>query len=1263
LPSRLQDPQNESARQQPWQEMFSVFGERATQSVVMADRTGQVIAANARFCALAGYSPDEILKLSCLNLFSESDLRPNSTWPNQNQTEPAPAQLRCRRGAAYQMVATTLTTHILSDGSWLGFVDPAAEPPDDAGQQALLAKQACVDHAPIAIFRLGPTGQVLEVNDQGCRDLGYTREELLSQTVFDFDPGITPEKWREHRHNLTTEGQRTLEGVHRQKDGTTHPVEVIVCNFQLQGRDFTFSFVQDITQRKAAEVALKESAERFRQLAEAAFEGIAVTQQGHFLDVNDQFARMVGYTREALLHTPVSECIAPEHRERVAELMRSNQLEPFEHLALRKDGTVFTAETRLRIVDIGDQEVCISAIRDITERTQLEAALRKSEFLLRKSQAVSQTGSYYFDARTGQWISSPALDLLFGIDDSYPKDVQGWKNLLHPDDREEIVRYLSQEVLARHHRFDREYRILRHDDHQARWVHGVGELEFNDQGHVTQMIGTLQDITARKQAELALTELRRQDQEAMHIAQMGHWEFDVASGEFTFNDQYYRLHRLTAAEAGGYRMSAETFAHRYVHPDDAHIVGEVIQAAIEASEPEYQTIFEARILRIDGQARDVTVWFRAEKDSQGRTTKLHGVNQDITERKRLERETEQRRLFLESILASTPDAIITADNHHRVLEWNPGAQALFGYTPQEACGRNIDDLVTGNDPAARAEATRWTQQIQTSAGLFSDETIRYRKDGSPVNVRVSVAPLLDRADWGGVVAVYQDITDQKKVEQALRESEGRYRSLVEIAPYLIGIHRAGKMVFINQAGARMLGATSPDEIVGLPVGALVAPTARLLARERLQPGHEMPPSVSMYEQRLRRRDGQEIDAEVTGVAFPYQGDTAIQITARDITEQKRAADERRRLAAILENTSDLVAMATPDSHLIYLNPAGRRMLGWTVSPPITERVIAEMHPEWALAAIQETAIPLAIEKGFWQGETAICNQGGSETQVSQVILVHRSMDGELQYLSTVMRDITESKQAEETIRQLNEALEERVRERTARLEAANQELEAFTYSVSHDLRAPLRAIDGYTRILSEEYGSALDAEGQRVCAVISRQAQRMGQLIDDLLTFSRLGRAAMQVLPVDMQALVSGIYHDLTHSIPPGRITFQLAPLPTALADPGLMRQVWINLLSNAIKFSRQQEPALIEVGSSQAAGEITYWVRDNGAGFDMRYADKLFGVFQRLHSEKQFEGTGVGLAIVHRVIQRHGGRVWATSTVNHGATFFFTLAQKGKQA
>lgn len=254
------------------------------------------------------------------------------------------------------------------------------------------------------------------------------------------------------------------------------------------------------------------------------------------------------------------------------------------------------------------------------------------------------------------------------------------------------------------------------------------------------------------------------------------------------------------------------------------------------------------------------------------------------------------------------------------------------------------------------------------------------------------------------------------------------------------------------------------------------------------------------------------------------------------------------------------------------------------------------------------------------------------------------------------------RESQESLQGLNADLEKRVEERTSKLKEANKELEAFSYSVSHDLRAPLRAIDGFSRILVEEFADKLDEDGKRVLEVIRSNTQNMGRLIDDLLAFSRLSRKQMEALPVDMHQLADDVFKQLQSGLADQNIQFNLAPLPATQGDPALIRQVFINLLSNAAKYSRSRTQTIIDVNGRHENGDCVYYVKDNGVGFDMTYAQKLFGVFQRLHSVEEFEGTGVGLAIVQRIIHRHGGRVWAEGKVDEGATFYFSLPKESKQ-
>jgi light-regulated signal transduction histidine kinase (bacteriophytochrome) len=321
---------------------------------------------------------------------------------------------------------------------------------------------------------------------------------------------------------------------------------------------------------------------------------------------------------------------------------------------------------------------------------------------------------------------------------------------------------------------------------------------------------------------------------------------------------------------------------------------------------------------------------------------------------------------------------------------------------------------------------------------------------------------------------------------------------------------------------------------------------------------------------------------------------------------------------------------------------------------------------------EETHIIERIKRGerIEHFETVRRRRDGTEFPVSLTISAIKDAKGKLIRVSKIARDITEKKWAEETLRRQASQLQEqaaslsvtneRLVKQSAALEAANKELEGFSYSVSHDLRAPIRTIHSFVGIIEEDHGGRLDPEAARCLGVIAKAAEQAGELIDDLLEFSRLGRQALQLGRVDMAELVRETLAELRKEDEPPRATVTIADLPACFGDRRLLKLAWMNLLSNALKYSRHRDHPQIEVGSRTTEGaeksSSTYYVKDNGVGFDMKYAHKLFGVFQRLHGKDEFEGTGVGLAIVQRIVHRHGGRIWGEGQVNVGATFYFTL-------
>ncbi len=339
---------------------------------------------------------------------------------------------------------------------------------------------------------------------------------------------------------------------------------------------------------------------------------------------------------------------------------------------------------------------------------------------------------------------------------------------------------------------------------------------------------------------------------------------------------------------------------------------------------------------------------------------------------------------------------------------------------------------------------------------------------------------------------------------------------------------------------------------------------------------------------------------------------------------------------------------------LSVNPAFLRATGLAASQ-VVGKLMQEVVPEFAHALVLSNYREAIHDKKTVRWEEVSVYPAGTKYGEVAVTPIFDA-DGRCTNLVGTVHDITERRQAEEQIRRLNAELEQRVIERTAQLEATNKELEAFSYSVSHDLRAPLRAIDGFSQILLEDYANRLDAQGADSLRRVRSASQLMGQLIDDLLMLSRVTRAVIQHERVDLSAAARAIAADLQKAHPQRRVRCRIAEGLAVEGDPRLLEIALRNLLDNAWKFTGTRAQATIEVGSSDRDGRLAFFVKDNGVGFDMAYADRLFGAFQRLHPVAEFEGTGIGLAIVQRIISRHGGRVWAEGATGEGATFYFTL-------
>jgi PAS domain S-box-containing protein len=616
------------------------------------------------------------------------------------------------------------------------------------------------------------------------------------------------------------------------------------------------------------------------------------------------------------------------------------------------------------------------------------------------------------------------------------------------------------------------------------------------------------------------------------------------------------------------------------------------------------------------------------------------------------------RAHLAAIVESSEDAIIGKRLDGTIASWNRGAEQLYGYRSKEVMGRSIALLVPAD---LTDELPAILEKIKRGELVEHYETERVRKDGTRVPVSLTVSPLKDAA--GAVVgasSIARDITARKHTEEALRDSEIQFRRLFEAAKDGILILDAdtGEIKDVNPFLSDLLDFPRAD-LLGKKLWEIGPLQDALLSKtsfEDLQSN-----GYVRYEHLpLETRNGKRVEVEFVSNVYSVGQLRVIQCNIRDITERKRAElrlrqseEKYRTLFNSVDDGFCIIEVLFDENNkpvdyrFLEINPSFEKQTGIQNAQGKRMREIAPQHEECWFEIYGKIALT---------GESVRFQNQAAQLQRWYDVYALRVGEPQGKTVAVVFHDVTWHKRAEEEIQRVNQQLEQRVAERTAELEAANKELEAFTYSVSHDLRAPLRHVDGFSKLLVEEHGAELSPDAREYIATIRDSVLLMGMLIDDLLNLARLGRKQLNMQVTGLNSLAEEVMADLKRANPDHLIEWKVETLPFVECDPGLMKQVFANLLSNAVKFTRPRKPTVIEVGVTSHNGARAVFVRDNGVGFSMKYANKLFGVFQRLHRAEDFEGTGVGLATVQRIIHKHGGRVWAEAELDKGATFYFTL-------
>jgi PAS domain S-box-containing protein len=1017
-----------------------------------------------------------------------------------------------------------------------------------------------------------------------------------------------------------------------------------------------------VLQNKVAEL------EQFKSIIDLSNDAILFIRvpSGELTYVNVAACQLLGFACNEIVGLTFDR-IADEAAQKRVRMLFNDRDQACSFLAgLRtRNGAAVPVEINARRVDVQGATYVVAIARDIAERRAMEKELRESEERFRYLVESMNEGMTVIDAAGVFTYVNPEMCRML---DRRADEILGHPIYDFLDEKNREV-FDSQFVLRR---------TGRREPYEIEWRRRNGEKIYtiisprpviDDRGRLVESFAVITDITARRRFEEDLKVSEANYRAIFNTANDAILVIDPGTGALLDCNQ-----KMT--EMYGYRPDeVRAVTVGMLSEGNPPYTQEAVLAKVRSTVRGRVSLFEWRARTRDGRVFWAEVSLK-RVTLNGRERVL-AIVRDIDERKQAEQALRESRERFRSLVETSSDMIWEVDRSGAYTYVSPKIRDLLGYEPDEVLGKTPFDLMPDSE---RRKVGGQFDRITAERKPFTElQNINLHKNGREVVLESSGVPIIDRdGTFRGYRGIDRDITARRRIEEELAVSKQKLIDIIEFLPdATFVIDKDKRVIAWNKAIETMTGMPK-DAIIGQGDYAYAIPFYGVRKPIMIDLiGVHAPQIEAQYD--YVKREGNTVMVEVyvpslyggkgayvLGLASPLldpQGKVVGAIeSVRDVTERKtaemRLQRERDQAKRYLDIAGVMIAVLDTQGRITVMNKKGCAIIGYGERDIIGRNWFDTFIPADSREAVlrEFTALLSGTRETETYYENEIITRSGERRTLAFHNTVIKDEHGRFAGVLTSGEDITERKRAEQEIQRFTGTLETRVRERTAQLEEMNRELESFSYSVSHDLRAPLRAIDGFSQMIMEDYGTNVPPEALRYIGVVRQNAQKMGRLIEDLLAFSRVGRQDVRRSAIDMTALVREIAEELAAAAPGRKLDIRVKDLPPASGDTAMIKQVFVNLLSNAVKFTRPRETAEIEVGSFTENGRNVYYVRDNGVGFDMAYADRLFNVFQRLHSTADFEGTGIGLAIVSRIIKKHGGRVWAEGAVDKGATFYVSF-------